>query len=84
MPNHGEVVGDEQVGQTELLLQVLEKIDYLGLDTHVECRHRFVEHHEIRVQGECPGDTNALALSARELVWIPVVVLALEPDCLEK
>ena len=32
----GEVVGDEQVGETEALLQVLQQVDDLRLDRHVE------------------------------------------------
>ncbi|MFM7215793.1 MAG: oligopeptide/dipeptide ABC transporter ATP-binding protein, partial [Verrucomicrobiota bacterium] len=33
--HHGEVVGDEQVGQVALLLEVLEQVDDLGLDADV-------------------------------------------------
>ena len=63
-----QVVGDEQVRQAELALQVLEQVDDLRLDRHVERRHRLVADDQLRVQAERPGDADALALAAGELV----------------
>ena len=40
--HHRQVVRDEQVGQPELLLQVLQQVQDLGLDRHVERRDRLV------------------------------------------
>jgi hypothetical protein len=31
-----QVVGDEQVGQAELAAQLLEQVEHLGLDQHVQ------------------------------------------------
>ena len=59
-----EVVGDEQVGQAELLLEVVEQVQDLALDRHVERRDRLVADDELGVQGERPGDADALALAA--------------------
>jgi hypothetical protein len=59
----GQVVGDEQVGQPQLLLEVVEEIQDLTLDRDVERRDRFVEDHEFRVEGEGTGDADALALA---------------------
>ena len=36
MPHHGQVVGNEQVGEAEFVLQLLQNIDYLGLYGHVQ------------------------------------------------
>ena len=44
--DHGEVVGDEQVGQAELLLEVVEQVQHLALDRHVERRHGLVADDE--------------------------------------
>ena len=63
-----EVVGDEEVGEAELLLQVLEQVEDLGLDRDVERRDGLVGDDQLRVQGERPGDADALALAAGELV----------------
>ena len=73
-----EVVGDEQVGEVELLLEVFEQVDDLGLHRHVEGGHRLVAHDQLRLEGERPGDADPLALAARELVGEAVVVLGVE------
>ncbi len=53
--DHRQVVGDEQVRQPELVLQLLEQVDDAGLDADVERRHRLVEHDEARARGPAPG-----------------------------
>ena len=55
-----------------LALQLLEQIQDLRLDGHIERRDRLVGDDEIRVRGERAGDADALLLSAGELVRIPV------------
>ena len=84
MPHDAEVVGDEQVGQAELVLQVVEQVDDLRLDRDVERRDRLVGDDELRVQRERAGDADALALAARELVRVAVAVLRREADELEQ
>ncbi len=58
----GQVVGDEQVCQTELPPQVEQQVQDLRLDRHVERRHRLVADDEIRGQRERACDSDALAL----------------------
>ena len=70
--DHAEVVGNEQVGEPEPLLQILEKVDDLGLDRHVERGDRFVADDELGLEGEGAGDADALALAAGELVRVSV------------
>ena len=82
--HHGEVVGDEQVGQVELVLEVLQQVDDARLDRHVEGRHRLVEHDERRVEGQGAGDADALALAAGELVRVAAGVLGRETDEVEQ
>ena len=62
--DHRQVVGDEQVGQAELAAQVQQQVEDLGLDRHVERRHRLVADHELGIQGECARDADALTLAA--------------------
>ena len=52
LPDNGEVVGNEQVGQAEAGLQVGQQRQDLGLDGHVEGGHRLVEHHEAGLDGQ--------------------------------
>src|SRR3954447_2156888 len=84
VPHDREVVGDEQERDAELLLDALEQVDHLGLDRHVERRDRLVGHQQLGVEGEGPGDADALTLAAGELVGEPVVVLGVEADDLEQ
>ncbi len=68
--HHRQVVGDEQVGQAELLAQVGEQVQDLGLDRHIERRDRLVADDELGLDRERAGDADALALAARELVRV--------------
>ncbi len=63
-----EVVRDEQVRQVELVLQVLEQVDDLRLDGHVQRRDRLIADDEVWLNCQRPGDADALTLAARELV----------------
>ncbi len=47
MLHHRQVMGDEQVGQAELILQVLQQVDHLRRDRHVERRNRLVRCDEV-------------------------------------
>src|SRR5215210_7062737 len=82
--DHGEVVGYEDVGEVELLLQVLQKVDDLRLDRDVQCRDGLVADDQARVQRDGPRYPDPLPLAARELVRVAVVVLGVEADQLEK
>ena len=84
VPDDGQVVRDEQIGQPELVLQVLEQVDDLGLDRHVEGRDRLVADDQLGPQGHGPGDADALPLAAGELVGVAVVVLGVEADPLHQ
>ena len=42
MPHHGQVMGNEQVGQSDLGLEVFQHIDHLGLDRNIQRGDR---HH---------------------------------------
>ena len=53
--DHGEIMGDEQVGDPELALESLEQVDDLGLDRDVERAYRFVTDNEDRVRRPAPG-----------------------------
>ena len=71
-------MGDEQVGESQPLLDLLEQVDDAGLDGHVEGGHGLVENEQLGVEGQRAGDADALALAARELVGIAVHVLGVQ------
>ena len=84
VPDHAEVVRDEQVGQPELVLKVLEQVDDLRLYGDVECGDRLVGDDELGPQRKCPRDADALALAAGELVREAVGVFGRKPDPVEQ
>ena len=79
-----EVVRDEDVGEVELVLELLEQVDHLRLDRDVEGGDRLVGHDQLRAQRERARDPDPLPLPARELVREAVVVLRREADLLEQ
>src|SRR6056297_4005798 len=66
--DHTQVVGDKQIGNTELFLQVLQQVHDLCLNGHVQGGNRLVTDHKARVQRQGTGDIDALALATGELV----------------
>ena len=84
VPDDAQVVRDEDVREAEVPLQVVEQVDDLRLNRDVERRDRLVGDDQLRVQRERAGDADPLALSAGELVRVPVQVGRGEPDDLEQ
>ena len=66
----GQVVGDEQVGEVVVLLEILQQLQDLRLHRHVQGGYRLVGDDELRHQRQGAGDRDALALPARERVRI--------------
>ncbi len=84
VPDDREVVRDDHVRETELVLEVVQQVHHLRLDRHVQRRHRLVGDDQLRFERERPRDADALALPARELVRIAVVVLRVETHQLKE
>ena len=53
--HHRQIVGDEEVGEAEPLLQVLQQVDDLALDRHVERRDRLVADDDARLDARARG-----------------------------
>ena len=79
MSHHTEIVGDEQIGQVELFSKIFEQVDHLGLDRHIECRHRFVANDEFRIQRQRPRNPHTLALTTTHLVGVAIGKPGIEP-----
>jgi hypothetical protein len=84
MYGHGEIVGDEEIGEAELGLEVEEEIGDLGLDGTVEGRESFVEEKELRFESEGASEGEALLLAATELVSRLVGRIARQGDEVEE
>ena len=70
--DRGQVVGDEHVGQVELVLQIAQQVQHLRLNRDIQRRDRLVGDDEPRIERERARDADALALTAAELVRIAV------------
>ena len=68
--HEGEVVGDEDHREAELLAQLVEQVDDLLLHGHVEGGGGLVGDDQLRVAGQGHGDEHALALAAGQLVRV--------------
>ena len=80
VPHHAEVVGDEDVSEAQLVLQVVQEVDHLRADRDVQGGDRLVRDDQLGVEGERPGHPDPLALAAGELVGVAVDVLRRQPD----
>jgi hypothetical protein len=63
-------VRDEEIGEAEIALQLLQKIHDLRADADVESGNRLIGDDELRPQGESAGNADALALASGKLVRI--------------
>ena len=71
-------MADEQIRQFVLLLNVLQQVDDLRLNGHVQRGHRLIADDELGVQCQRTGDADTLPLAAGELVGIAVLVEGLQ------
>ena len=78
--HHQQVVGDEEVGQAQLLLEVVKHVDDLRLNGHVQRGDGLVADDELGIDRQCAGDADALALATGKLVGVAGGVLAVQAD----
>jgi hypothetical protein len=71
LPDHRQVMRDEQVGHVPLPLQIAQQVEDAGLDAHVQRGDRLVQDQDPRPQRQRPGDADALPLPAGELAGEP-------------
>ena len=84
MLDDAEVVGDEQVGELEFLLEASQQVQDLGLDGDIQGRDGLIGNDQLWPQGKGPGYADALPLAAAELVGIAVHLLSRQPDLLHE
>ncbi len=80
VPDHGQVVRDQQQRQPQLGAQVLEQVQNRRLHADVERGDRLVGDQQLRLESECAGDGDSLALPAGELARVGVHCLFGEAD----
>ena len=70
--DHAQVVGDQQQGHPELMLEVLHQLQNLSLHGDVQGRGGLVGDHQPRPAGDGHGDHHPLAHPAGQLVGVAV------------
>ena len=78
MLHHAKVMGDKQKGDAKIVAQIGKQVDDLRLDRDIQRRDRLVGNDKVGVENQRPGNTNTLALTARELMRKAVVVVGRE------
>ena len=79
-----EVVGHEEVGEPERLLQILEQVQDLRLHGDVERRDGLVADQHARLERQRAGDAEPLPLPAGEGMRIAPQRALIEPDHVEQ
>ena len=79
MLDNTQIMGDKEVGQFMLFLQLLEQVDDLCLDGDIQSGDGLVADNKFRIQSKSTGDADALPLSAGKLMGIAVLVKGLQP-----
>ncbi len=84
MADNQKIVGDEQVCNAQLLLELLKHVDDLGLNRDVQCGDRLIADDELWVHGKGSCDADTLSLAAGELVGIAGCMLCVQADQLHQ
>jgi hypothetical protein len=83
LPNHSQVVRDEQVRETALTLKIGEQVQNLRLNRDIESRYRLIADDECGLDGKRAGYADTLPLAPGKLMGISLGVRGIEPDFLE-
>ena len=82
--DHSQVVRDEEVGEAEVFLEVVEKIENLRLNGNIQSADWFVAHDKFRGDGQGAGDADTLTLSPGKFMGVTVGEVRGEADTVEQ
>ncbi len=66
---------DEDVGEVEVALQLVEQVEHLRLHAHIQGRYALIADDELGAKCQCTGYADPLPLPTAELVRIAVEML---------
>src|SRR5882724_5960626 len=66
--HHRHGMGDKEIRQTKLALQLRQQIHDLRSHADIECRHRLIRHNKFRAQRQGARNPDTLSLSAAEFM----------------
>ena len=70
MSDDQKIMCDEQIGQSQFLLQFIKHVDNLRLDGNIQRRYRLVADDEFGIDSQRSCNTDTLSLSAGKLMHI--------------
>ena len=73
-----QVMGNEQIGNSQLLLQLLKHVNHLCLNGNIQCTDCFVTDDKSRISGKGSCDTDTLSLTAGKLMGITGCMLCIQ------
>ena len=79
-----EVMSNEEISRTELVLELLQQVQNLGLNGHIQSGNRLVADNQLGLKRKCTGNADTLTLAAGKLMRIAVNVLGVQSDNVEK
>ena len=79
----GQVVGDEQVGDIALLLELLQQVQDLCTNGNVQCGDGLVGNDQLGLHDHGTGQADSLTLTAGELVGVTGQMLGQQTDFLD-
>ena len=84
MLNHQQVVGNEEIGNAQLLLKLLKGVDDLRLNGYVQRGDRLVADDELGLHRQRPGNADALPLAAGKFVGVATGMVAVQPHQIQQ
>ena len=79
-----EVVSDEDVGETEFLLEFMQKVQDLRLDRYIQGTDRLICQYDLRVEGKGSGDPDPLTLTTAEFMRVAILERSIETHSLHQ
>lgn len=65
--DHVDVVGNQQDGQAQFFMEVLDQFDDVMLGSDIQSSRRFIQQEHLRLLSQRSGNEHALLLTAREV-----------------
>jgi len=78
--NHAEIVGNEDIGEAELVLEFFQQVDDLGLNGDIQRGDGLIADDQVGIDGQGTGNADALALTARKFVRVTIDKIGVEAD----
>src|ERR1017187_9728215 len=75
-------MGDENIGEAEVALQLGKQVEHVAADRHVERRNDLVADDQLRPKRERARNDHALLLTAGKLVWVSLSELLRQADAI--